>query len=98
MAARLPEVLKMNSMSKLIVASVFLLSNLMVEPAFASGSMRCGTHIISGGGRNGADKYEVLKKCGEPTYRSGNIWTYEQSGGTTREVVFDQSGRVSRIN
>lgn len=84
--------------SKLIVASVFLLSNLMVEPAFASGSMRCGTHIISSGERRGPDKYEVLKKCGEPTNRAGNSWTYKQSGGATRVVVFDQSGRVSRIN
>jgi hypothetical protein len=88
----------MNCKSKWTIASVFLLSNLMVEPAFADGSMRCGTHIISSGERRGPDKYEVLKKCGEPTNRSGSTWTYEQSGGATRVVVFDQSGKVSRIN
>ena len=88
----------MISKSKWVVASVFLLSNLMVEPAFAVGSMRCGTHIISSGQRRGPDKYEVLKKCGEPANRSGNTWTYEQSGGASRVVVFDQSGRVSRIS
>ena len=84
--------------SKLIVASVFLLSNLMVEPAFADGSMRCGTHIISSGERSGPNKYEVLKKCGEPTNRSGSTWTYERPGGATRVVVFDSSGKVSRIS
>ena len=81
-----------------IVASVFILSNLMVEPAFATGSMRCGTHIISSSERRGPDKYEVLKKCGEPTNRAGNTWIYKLPGGATRVVVFDQSGRISRID
>ena len=82
--------------SKLIVASVFL-SALLLEPALAD-SMRCGTHIISSGGRHGPDKYEVLKKCGEPTARSGHSWIYEQPGGGRRVVVFDTSGSVSRIS
>jgi hypothetical protein len=84
--------------SKLIVASVFLLSNFIIEPTFADGSIRCGTHIISSSERRGPDKYEVLKKCGEPADRSGNTWTYKQPGGATRVVVFDHSGKVSRIN
>ena len=84
--------------SKWIVASVFLLSTLMLRPAFAVGSMRCGTHIISSGGRSGPDKYEVLKKCGEPTARFGNSWVYEYSGGVQRVVVFDANGRLARID
>ncbi len=78
-----------------IIAPVLLLSTLILEPVFAA-SMRCGTHIISTGGRSGPDKYEVLKKCGEPTVRQGDSWIYEQSG-TRRTVVFDPSGSVSRI-
>ncbi len=78
-----------------IIAPVLLLSTVMLEPAFAA-SMRCGTHIISDSGRSGPDKYEVLKKCGEPTVRQGDSWIYEQ-GGTRRTVVFDPSGSVSRI-
>jgi hypothetical protein len=70
----------------------------MLEPAFAVGSMRCGSHIISTGGRHGPDRYEVLKKCGEPTMRSGNSWIYELPGGVERVVVFDASGRLSRID
>jgi len=82
--------------SKLIVASVFLWA-LMPEPALAD-SMRCGSHIISTGGLHGPGKYEVLKKCGEPTVRSGNTWIYEQSGGVRSVVVFDASGSLSRID
>ena len=79
--------------SQLIIASIFLIA-LLPEPALAD-SMRCGTHIISSGGLHGPGKYEVLKKCGEPTVRSGNSWTYEQPGGISRVVVFDANG--SRI-
>jgi len=81
--------------SILIVASVFLWA-LMPEPALAD-SMRCGTHIISSGGRHGPGKYEVLKKCGQPSAQSGDIWIYEQPGGARRVVVFDANGSVSRI-
>jgi len=81
--------------SKLIVVSVFLWT-LMPEPALAD-SMRCGTHIISSGGRHGPGKYEVLKKCGQPSAQSGDIWIYEQPGGARRVVVFDANGSVSRI-
>ena len=85
----------MISKSKWIVASVLFLSTFMLEPAFA---MRCGTHIISDGQRHGTGKYEVLKKCGEPTARSGNTWIYEQHGGAKHVLVFDASGRLSRID
>ncbi len=81
--------------SKLIVASVFLLT-LLLKPALAD-SVRCGSHIISTGERHGTDKYEVLKKCGEPTIRAGNTWIYEKSHGAKTIVVFDASGKLSRI-
>ena len=82
--------------SILIVASVFLFA-LMPEPAFAD-SMRCGSHIISTGGLHGPDKYEVLKKCGEPTVRSGNTWVYDRPGGVQYIVVFDGIGNLLQID
>ena len=86
----------MNRKSKWIAASILFLSTFMLESAFAD-SMRCGTHIITSGGRHGPYQYEVLKKCGEPTAREGNTWTYEQPGRTRRVMVFDASGNLSRI-
>jgi len=82
--------------SELIVASIFLLSTLMLEPVFAD-STRCGRHVISSGQRQGTDKYEVLKKCGEPTTRAGNVWVYKKSGGAKTVIVFDALGKVSSI-
>ena len=81
---------------KWIVASVFLLSTLMLEPAVAD-STRCGQYIISSGERHGTDKYEVLKKCGEPAVRAGDTWIYERSHGAKIVMVFDASGKLSRI-
>jgi hypothetical protein len=78
------------------IVAALLLSTLTLEPAFAAGSMRCGTHIISPG-RQGPGKYEVLKKCGEPTARTGDIWIYEQPGGAKRALRFDASGNLTRI-
>ena len=86
----------MNYKSIWIVASVILLSTLLMELAFA-GSMRCGSHLISTGGLHGPGKYEVLKKCGEPTARSGDTWIYDKPGGVKYVVVFDASGYLARI-
>ncbi len=81
--------------SILIIASVFLLA-FMLKPALAD-SVRCGSHIISSGERHGTDKYEVLKKCGEPTIRAGDIWIYEKARGAKTIMVFDASGKLSSI-
>jgi hypothetical protein len=85
----------MNYTSKLIVALVFV-SAFMLEPAFAE-STRCGQHIISSGERHGTDKYEVLKKCGEPTIRTSDTWIYERSQGKKVIMVFNANGDLSRI-
>jgi len=81
--------------SLLIAASVFLLT-LAPGPTLAD-SVRCGSHILSTGGRHGPDKYEVLKKCGEPTTRAGNTWIYDKSNVSKNVLVFDASGRLMRI-
>lgn len=70
---------------------------LLVESASGSGSMRCGTHIIDAGGRHGPGKYEVLKKCGEPTARYSNTWVYDKPGSIRTTLHFDASGMLSRI-
>ncbi|MBT8443773.1 MAG: DUF2845 domain-containing protein [Gammaproteobacteria bacterium] len=80
----------------LLIITAIVLSALTLEPAVASGSMRCGTHIISAGGRTGTGMYEVLKKCGEPTERFGNTWVYKR-GSTQYTVRFNSEGAVTRI-
>ena len=40
---------------------------------------------------------EILKKCGEPTVRSGDTWIYDKPGGVKYVVVFDAAGYLARI-
>jgi len=61
-----------------------------------AGSMRCGVHLIQDAGRTGPGKYEVLKKCGEPSFRDGNTWVYEKSS-KKHVVTFDERGLVRTI-
>lgn len=87
----------------MIVRKIFLFTAVAMllasipETASANESMRCGRHIVSAGQRHGPMQYEVLKKCGEPTSRSGNSWIYERPRTATRVFVFDFSGRLMRI-
>jgi len=81
----------------LLVTFIAGFSMLMFQSVYA-GSMRCGWHIISDGGRNGPGTYEVLKRCGEPTDRQGNTWVYERANKKRYVIDFDDSGEIASIN
>ncbi len=82
-------------MKTLLITLIAGLSTLMLQSVYA-GSIRCGSHIISDGGRSGPGTYEVLKRCGEPTVRQGNAWVYEK-GKNRYVIVFKDSGEISSI-
>lgn len=68
-----------------------------VELALAGG-MKCGVHLITDGGQYPPGKYEILKKCGEPTFKQGSIWVYDSQSKLPKELHFDDSGLLIRIN
>jgi hypothetical protein len=76
--------------------AVLVLAMAIMEPAAAS-SMKCGTHIISSGQSNSPGQYEVLKRCGEPTFRQGNTWIYEKSSSVSKKIRFDRNGNIVDI-
>ncbi len=49
----------------IVLICVFLLSLLFALSAIAEDTFRCGTKMVS----RGDNKYQVLKKCGSPTYK-----------------------------
>ena len=59
-------------------------------------SIRCGTHIIED-----ADLHkvvtikEVIKKCGEPSYRKGDSLYYKKKG---KRLDFDTEGRLMSMH
>ncbi len=77
------------------IASVVLM--LLAQPALSGGTMKCGIHLIHAGGRHPPSKYEVLKKCGEPTFREGNTWVYQTRRGASRMLQFNRKGYVVNI-
>ncbi len=83
-------------MKTLLITLITGFSILMLQSVYA-GSMRCGSHMISDGGRSGPITYEVLKRCGEPTFRQGNYWVYEK-GKKRYVIVFNGNGGVARIS
>jgi len=83
-------------MKKLFITLIAVFSILVLQSVYA-GTIRCGSHLISDGGRNGPGRYEVLKRCGEPTFRQGYTWIYEK-GNRRTVIVFDDNGNIVRID
>ncbi len=81
-----------------IVAAVgSVLALVAIQSVASDRSIRCGTHLIhGGGGKDSAGMYEVLKKCGEPEAKYGNTWIYIQ-GNMRRILTFNYEGRLLRI-
>ncbi len=80
----------------LLITLIAGFSILVLQSVYA-GSITCGTHIISDGGRHGPGAYELLKRCGEPTFRRGNTWIY-QKGNKTYSIHFNDNGDITSIN
>jgi hypothetical protein len=82
-----------NTIQLITLAGLLALGAL--QPAAA---MRCGTHIISYGQDDSPGQYEVLKRCGKPTYQQGDTWVYEQSSSISTKIRFDNDGRIVDID
>ena len=87
-------------MGKLSFAGqVLLVIALSTAQSASAGGMRCGVHLVTDGGRHGPGKYEVLKRCGEPTYRQGNTWVYDKDGSQSKKVLhFNDTGLLDKIS
>ena len=69
-----------------------VLAVLLIQPSlvFGDSSMKCGRELV----RLGASEYEVLKKCGEPTYRKGNKWIFDWGYGKALQIVIFIGGKA----
>ena len=85
--------MNMRALWPISIAAFVLLAS---QSVFAA-SMSCGVHRIQDAQRHGPGMYEVLKKCGEPTFRQGNTWIYEKSR-SKYVLVFRDNGALSTIS
>ena len=54
-------------------------------------SMRCGTHLITTGGKTLTPAAEVERLCGPPYSKSGRTWLYVK-GNVIYRLKFSESG------
>ena len=64
--------MKLDLLLKIVI--VLLFSFVLAEYSIAS--MRCGTHLITTGGKNRIPAAEVERLCGSPYSKSGSTWLY----------------------
>jgi hypothetical protein len=80
-----------------VAASGLIISIIAMQAVAFDNSIRCGRHLIhGGGGKDSASMYEVLKKCGEPEAKNGNNWIYVQ-GNMIRVLTFNYEGKLANI-
>ncbi len=80
-----------------VAAAGLVLALVAIQSVASDRSIRCGTHLIyGGGGKDSAGMYEVLKKCGEPEAKYGDTWIYVQ-GSMRRILTFNYEGKLLRI-
>lgn len=66
-------------MKKSIVFVVFT-SFMLVSLNINAASIRCGTKSFSSTSRTAQLQSDILKACGKPTERKGEIWVYKKKG------------------
>jgi hypothetical protein len=88
----------MSKLTILITGMLFGVMCLVGPASAATGFIRCGTHTISDSGRQGPGKYEIIKKCGQPSDRFGNTWVYDRPGKATTILRFNDSGQLMSIS
>ena len=76
----------------LVVTLLFIIAG----PAFATGSMRCGVHLID----QGATKEEVIQACGPPTVKKkgDTYWYYDRGSTNLVTRVFFVGDKVEFID
>ena len=85
-------------MKKSVFSSLLcMLTFVVLSPVASASSMRCGSHLIQDGQRNGPTKYEVLKKCGQPSEQGWDTWIYERPGAPSYSLKFNASGNLATI-
>jgi hypothetical protein len=62
--------------------------------ASATDAIECGTDLVA----VGDSESELLQKCGEPTSRNGNQWTYDQGPNSLLKIVTVGNGKVISIH
>ena len=80
----------MRRLSTMLFVAGLLVGTLFSTSPVSAASMRCGSDIVNVGDL----EFEVLQKCGPPTYKQGNQWIYDRGPGNFLKIVVFGLGKV----
>lgn len=84
----------MRVLSRLVGCLIALCVVVVGGVALATDAIQCGTDLVA----VGDSEYDLVRKCGEPAYRNGNQWTYDQGPDSLLKIVTVGNGRVISIH
>jgi hypothetical protein len=76
-----------------LLAGLTVSAGVLAQGMDTADGMRCGSDLIS----VGDTEFDVVNSCGEPAFKDGNRWAYEQGEGTLVKYVIFMGGQVASI-
>ncbi len=76
-------------MRLLTIGAISFLLVVTAATVFAAG-MRCGGKLVA----IGDTEYQVLRKCGEPSYKAANRWIYDRGAGRFIKILKFGNGKL----
>jgi hypothetical protein len=80
-------------MKVLAIGGILVFGVLAATTVFADG-MRCGGDLVE----IGDTEYEVVRKCGQPSYKEANRWIYDRGVGRYIKILKFGNGKLLFID
>ena len=80
-------------MKVLAISGILAFGVLAGATVFADG-MRCGGDLVE----IGDTEYQVLRKCGQPSYKAANRWIYDRGVGRFIKILTFGNGKLLFID
>ena len=80
-------------MKVLAISGIVVFGVLAAITVLADG-MRCGNSLVE----IGDTEYEVIRKCGQPSYKNANQWIYDRGPGRFIKILNFGNGKLLFID
>ena len=81
-------------MKVLAIGGILVFGVLVATTVFAASGMRCGSRLVEIGDTD----YQVLRKCGQPSYKEANRWIYDRGVGRFIKILTFGNGKLQFID
>ncbi len=81
-------------MKVLAISGILVFGVLVATTVFAASGMRCGSKLVE----IGDTEYQILRKCGQPSYKEANRWIYDRGAGSFIKILTFGNGKLLFID